>query len=115
MVGGNSHFHQVENSTIVALIVVFVFVLILSVYFNWSTWRNTKARVDVYRKKNNTLSSSVKDLTNWNKYLAENLKRQTMRNDELEVMKDALDSLSKERSNLLKEVMIPSKVRLPCI
>ncbi|GMH90963.1 hypothetical protein TrVE_jg13145 [Triparma verrucosa] len=109
VVGGNSHFHQVENSTIVALIVVFVFVLILSIYFNWSTWRNTKAKVDVYRKKNNTLSSSVKDLTNWNKYLAENLKRQTMRNDELEVMKDALDSLSKERSNLLKEVMIPSK------
>ncbi|GMH80785.1 hypothetical protein TL16_g08693 [Triparma laevis f. inornata] len=100
---------QIDNSTVAGLIVVVVVAFMISAYSHWSTWRKTRARVAVYRKKNNTLTSSVKDLTNWNKYLAENLKRQTMRNDELEVMKDALDSLSNERSNLLKEVMIPSK------
>ena len=69
-----------------------------------------QARINVGKDRDNLkLTRKYNDLKNWNKYLAENLKRQAMAVDDLNAMEEAMEELKRRgKKDELSEVIIDS-------
>jgi len=89
----------IPTSTALLLIFLFVKQRFSSAQITW-----------VLETKATKLERKLNDLRNWNKYLAENLKRQSMAVEDLTAMEEAMEKLKQDgKKDELKEVLIDSQ------
>lgn len=99
----------VSESTFIAGVTIPSFICLVLGAFIYCAGRR-QAKVTTSQKKENVkLERKYNDLKNWNKYLAENLKRQSMAVDDLNAMEEAMEELKKKgKKDELSEVIIDS-------